>query len=73
VVARIRAEFGVELPVSSLLDGEVTIETVARTVESLQIAQADTDALRAALGRLQRMSDQEATELLTQHRRENAG
>lgn len=73
VVARIRAEFGVELPVSSLLDGEVTIEAVARTVESLQIAQADTDALRAALGRLQRMSDQEATELLTQHRRENAG
>ena len=73
VVARLRAEFGVELPVGSMLDGEVTIEAVARTVESLQIEQADTDALRAALDRLGRISDQEARELLTQHRRENAG
>ncbi len=64
VVVRMRAEFGIELPVSGLLGGGLTIERLADQVRRVQLEQASEKDLAALLTGLADLSDEQVAALL---------
>jgi acyl-CoA synthetase (AMP-forming)/AMP-acid ligase II len=70
IVVRLRAEFGVELPVAVLLGGELTIERLADQVRRVQLEQASEEDLAALLAGLADVPDEQVATLLAE---ESAG
>ncbi|MFF9603496.1 amino acid adenylation domain-containing protein [Streptomyces sp. NPDC014684] len=66
ITARIKRDFGVELPVGELLSGSSSIADVAVAVQEAQWSQADPTELSRLLAGLENLSDSEVTDLLAQ-------
>ncbi|GGS81893.1 non-ribosomal peptide synthetase [Streptomyces cinerochromogenes] len=65
LAVRIRAVFGLELPVGELLGGgPLTIERLAALVQTRQLAQTDGEELDEVLGWLAELSDDQVAQLL---------
>jgi amino acid adenylation domain-containing protein len=61
VISRIRAELGVELPLTAVLTGRPTIEKLAEQVRDRQLGHATPADLRAVLAAVAELSDEEVT------------
>ncbi|MFE3384790.1 AMP-binding protein [Streptomyces anulatus] len=70
IVVRLRAEFGVELPLACLLGGKLTIERLADQVRRVQLEQASEEDLAALLASLAKVPDEQIATLLAE---ESAG
>lgn len=66
IVVRVRAEFGVELPVAGLLGGGLTIERLADRVRRAEIEEASEDDLAELLADLADLPDDHVTRLLAE-------
>jgi acyl-CoA synthetase (AMP-forming)/AMP-acid ligase II/acyl carrier protein len=66
IVVRLRAEFGVELPVSDLLSGGLTVERLADQVRRVQLEQASQEDLAELLSSLADLSDDQVAEQLAE-------
>ncbi|WP_035799582.1 non-ribosomal peptide synthetase [Kitasatospora mediocidica] len=66
ITVRVRAAFGVELPIADLLSGELTVERIAETVRLQHLATADDESLERDLAELQQLSDEDVALLLAQ-------
>ncbi len=64
VLTRVRATFGVELPLADLLSGRSTVRRMAEAVQSRQLAAADPAQVDELVARLASLSDEEAERLL---------
>ncbi|MEU8059468.1 HAD-IIIC family phosphatase [Microbispora bryophytorum] len=63
-MARVRAEFGVELPFDTLYTTSFTVSEVAKAIEERQLADADDEELAGLLDELAGLSDEEIDALL---------
>ncbi|WP_169987848.1 HAD-IIIC family phosphatase [Microbispora sp. H10836] len=63
-MARVRAEFGVELPFDTLYTTSFTVAEVAKVIEERQLADTDDDELAGLLDELAGLSDEEIDALL---------
>ncbi|TQS30536.1 HAD-IIIC family phosphatase [Microbispora sp. KK1-11] len=63
-MARVRAEFGVELPFDTLYTTSFTVAEVAKAIEERQLADADDEELAGLLDELAGLSDEEIDALL---------
>ena len=64
LISRVRDAFQVELSLRTLLAGELTVESMARTIERSQIEIASEEDVDAILGELDGLSDEEIRLLL---------
>ncbi|MEU8264300.1 AMP-binding protein [Micromonospora sp. NPDC048999] len=64
IVMRVRDMFGVDLALSGMLTGRLTIERLADRVEALRLAQPDAGVLAQALAELSELSDEQVAQLL---------
>lgn len=53
-MARVQQELGVELPVDTLFDEDLTVAAAARAIDQALLAAADPDELAAAMASLER-------------------
>jgi amino acid adenylation domain-containing protein len=67
VLSRIRAEFGVELAVTDLLTGHLTVEHLATLLQRRQLEQTSADELQELLAMLAELSDEEAAQRLADY------
>ncbi|WP_143737500.1 phosphopantetheine-binding protein [Microbispora sp. GKU 823] len=63
-MARVRAEFGVELPFDTLYTTSFTVAEVAKAIEERQLADTDEEELAGLLDELAGLSDEEIDALL---------
>jgi FkbH-like protein len=66
--ARVRDEYGLELPVEVLFTDTFTVATMARAIHDLRPADPDEEALAGMLAELDRLSDDEVRALLDEGR-----
>jgi hypothetical protein len=62
----VRVEFGVELPVDVMLDGQLTVRRLAALMHDHQLRQAADGDVRAALEWIAGLSDDEVATLVAQ-------
>jgi FkbH-like protein len=62
--ARVRDEYGLELPVEVLFTDTFTVATMARAIRDLRSAEPDDEALAGMLAELEQLSDDEVRSLL---------
>jgi acyl carrier protein len=66
IVARIRRDFGVDVPAARLLGGDSSIEALALAVQETQWSQASPEELSRMLADLEELSDSQVASLLEQ-------
>ncbi|MFE5481270.1 amino acid adenylation domain-containing protein [Streptomyces sp. NPDC056527] len=66
IVVRVRAAFGLELPLAGLISGELTVESIADEARDGRILTADDEEVERALAELASLTDAEVAALLAQ-------
>ncbi|MEU6882050.1 amino acid adenylation domain-containing protein [Streptomyces sp. NPDC046712] len=66
IVVRVRAAFGLELPLAGLISGELTVERIADEARTGRIETADDEEIERALAELASLTDAEVAALLAE-------
>lgn len=66
IVVRVRAAFGLELPLAGLISGELTVERIADEARTGRIETADDEEVERALAELASLTDAEVAALLAE-------